>query len=352
MQWLEQIFLGSLLLSAMPLWSQGDNTAAVQPRFGTLDQARIDDVMLTPAPVGGQFYPTQVTSEERSNYLRAGLVVTGAYTDNVLGSATAQPVSDESYTVGPTLTLDQTRSRLHLVMTYAPGFTFYQHTSSRNESDQNAAIDVTYRLSPHVTVSGRDGFVKSSNVFDQLTFTPAVSGAAQQPNFSVIAPIASILSNSGNVEIAYQFELAGWLGVLYPPSLENALHRRNLPVSKVDIVSNRRPERNPNACGSSLLHALCFTKIIIFFLWRSPTFRNGRAWGWNSISCSAFVDSGGGGQLELAGPVEQLCDELLARDFRWRGVDRCSRHQQRQRVNPPTVQRKAERDRSRRLRAE
>ena len=37
--------------------------------------------MKTPPPVSGQSYPTQVTSEERSNYLRAGVAFTSAYTE-------------------------------------------------------------------------------------------------------------------------------------------------------------------------------------------------------------------------------------------------------------------------------
>ena len=33
--------------------------------------------------------------------------------------------------------------------------------------DQNASINFQYRLSPHVTFSARDGFQKSSSVFNQ-----------------------------------------------------------------------------------------------------------------------------------------------------------------------------------------
>ena len=85
---------------------------------------------------------------------------------------------------------------LHLVLTYAPGFTFYQRESSLNQADQNASINFQYRLSPHVTFSARDGFQKSSSVFNQpdLGAAGAVSGGTQGPNQSVIAPIADRLS--------------------------------------------------------------------------------------------------------------------------------------------------------------
>ena len=65
------------------------------------------------------------------------------------------------------MALDETTSRLHFILTYAPGFTFYQRESSLNEADQNASINFQYRLSPHVTFSARDGFQKSSSVFNQ-----------------------------------------------------------------------------------------------------------------------------------------------------------------------------------------
>src|SRR5208282_911066 len=71
-----------------------------------------------------------------------------------------------------------------------------------------------YRLSPHVTFSARDGFQKSSNVFNQpdLAAASTVSGGTQQGNFSVIAPIADRLSNSGNVSIASQFAANSMVG--------------------------------------------------------------------------------------------------------------------------------------------
>ncbi len=215
MKALQKISVGLLVLISAPLWSQVDNTST-QPAaaYGTTNPDSSDSRMQTPPPVSGQEYPTTFSGGEQSNYLRGGLAFTSAYTDNALGSLTGKPVSDESYSVAPFIALDETTSRLHWVLNYAPGFTFYQHTSSRNESDQNASINLQYRLSPHVTLTARDSFLKSSNVLNQpfLAGTDAVSGATQTPNFSVIAPIASILSNSGNVGISYQFALNGMLG--------------------------------------------------------------------------------------------------------------------------------------------
>ena len=219
MKLFEKICVG-LVLSAVgvPLWSQTDSPqnqpVAAYGAGSGVDNT--DSQMTPPPPVSGQSYPQVGTSQERSNYLRAGVTFTGAYSDNVLGSTgtNSEPVSDESYSVFPTLALDEATTRLHFILTYAPGFTFYQHTSSRNEADQNASIDLHYRLSPHVTFSARDGFQKSSSVFNQpfLGTAGSVSGGIQQPNQSVIAPIASQLNNSGNVGITYQFALNGMIG--------------------------------------------------------------------------------------------------------------------------------------------
>jgi hypothetical protein len=223
----ELVTLGLSVLLAAPVWSQTDTTPSQQPvpapvgadNGATLANSNTSDTsdttyrMLTPPPVSGETYPTTLTSEERSNYLLGGVAFTSAYSDNVLGSVEGHPVSDVSYSVAPMLALDATTPREHLLLAYAPGFTFYQRTSARNEADQNAAIDFQCRLSPHVAFSARDNFQKSSNVFSQLDLiSNGVSGGAQGANFSVIAPIADRLSNFGNVGLTYQFALNSMIG--------------------------------------------------------------------------------------------------------------------------------------------
>jgi hypothetical protein len=215
MKLLEEICVGLLLVPATMLWAQVDTTpTAPVPAVTGVAPASNADQMITPPPVSGQEYPAAPTSAERSNYLRGGITFSSAYTDNALGSVNGHPVSDVSYSVWPTLALDETTPRLHIVSTYAPGYTFYQRESSLNETDQNASVDVQYRVSPHVTVSARDGFQKSSNVFNQpnLASALAVSGGTQEANFSVIAPIADRVSNFGNAGITYQFAANGMVG--------------------------------------------------------------------------------------------------------------------------------------------
>ena len=215
-------------LFAMPMWSQVETTSqpgssaqqdsAAQPASATpspeLSFDHPEDRMEAPPPVTGQNYPTAFASEERANYLRYGVAFTSGYTDNALAGTGSHPVSDISYSVAPTVSIDESTSRMHWVATYAPGFTFYQRLSARNEADENAALNFSYRLSPHVTFSAQDGFQKSSNVFNQPDFGSAgtVSGGTIVPNFSILTPVADRLSNVANASLSYQFALNGMVG--------------------------------------------------------------------------------------------------------------------------------------------
>ncbi len=204
---LTRFCLSLMLLVAMPVWSQ--DTDATETPANTSDDAR----MLVPPPVNGDSYPTAVGSETRSNYLRAGLTFNTAYSDNVLGGA--NPISDISYSIRPTIELDQSTSRLHSMLTYSPGFTFYQKTGSRNEADQNLTLDFQDRLSSHVTASLRESFLKSSSLFNQADPLSAggVPGSGEPPPVAVIAPVADQLTDATNAQLTYQFSRSGMIGV-------------------------------------------------------------------------------------------------------------------------------------------
>ena len=82
----------------------------------------------------------------------------------------------------PTIEIDKTTPRQHFMLNYSPSFTVYQHTSSRNQTDQYLNLNFLYRLSPHVTASLADNFQKTSSVlYHQSAFWGPVSGAPQPP---------------------------------------------------------------------------------------------------------------------------------------------------------------------------
>ncbi len=204
---LTRVFLSIALLVAMSAWSQVSTTD------GGIGLAMTDQ-MLTPPPVNDEAYPTAVGSEVRRNYLRAGLTVTTAYSDNVLGGDAVTPVSDVDYAIFPTIAIDKSTSRLYLRSTYSPGFTIYQHTSARNQTDQYAALNFLYRLTPHVTVVLQDSLQKTSNFFNQpYPFSgEGVSGSPQPPLYAIISPVAGQLGNDANTELRYQFSRNGMIG--------------------------------------------------------------------------------------------------------------------------------------------
>ena len=209
---LVRVFVGIILLAVCPLWAQvADSSGAEAAATGPSGN---EGAMLTPAPISGQGYSMGFTSETRSNYLRGGLMFSTAYDTDATTGTNGQPISDVSYSIFPTISLDQTRSRLHWVFNYAPGFTFYQKTSSLNQADQNLGVNLSYRLSPHVTLSVRDTFLKTSNVLNQPISDLAnpISGGVSVPNNSVIAPLADTLTNNANVSITYQFSANGMVG--------------------------------------------------------------------------------------------------------------------------------------------
>jgi hypothetical protein len=202
-------YLSLLLLAALPVWSQ----VAPSVTGHGIDSAD-DSLMQTPPPVSGQAYPITVGSEIRSNYLRGALAFNSAYNDNLLAGTGAKPISDISYSIWPTISLNQTTPRIHQMLTYSPGFTFYQRTSALNEQNQSLSLDSQYRLSPHTTISVQDEFRKSSNVLNQSNPLSGVtvSGSAQSPIVPFVTPFANQLSNTASAELTYQFNRNDMIG--------------------------------------------------------------------------------------------------------------------------------------------
>src|SRR5216683_3336897 len=132
----------TVLLIPRPVWSQVEAGAAPAAEVA----------MVTPSPVNVEGPSLAfVAEQEHTNYLRGGLSLSSAYDDGLLSSAGA--ASDISYSVRPSVAIEESGARLDWSLFYSPGFTFYQRNTSLNQSDHDLTADLRYRLSPHVTLT-------------------------------------------------------------------------------------------------------------------------------------------------------------------------------------------------------
>ena len=185
--------------AALPLWSQTDSSGA-QP-------AGEEVPMFNPAPASEEGYSLAFASETpRTNYLLGGLTLGTAYDSNILpGNGPA--VSDVKYSVWPSISLAQSRSRLGWNLTYDPGFKVYQNNPSLNGTDHYLELGVEYRLSPHITLSVTNSFQKTSDLLNlsEQTASTSGTGVTPVPNNSILPPATARISNVGDAEITYQF---------------------------------------------------------------------------------------------------------------------------------------------------
>ena len=163
--------------------------------------------LMTPPPVSGMPYPNFTGTETRSNYLDASLNVNAAYSDNIVPGITAQAVANKIYWILPSVTLSKSTPRQKVTLGYGPGFSFYQHTSVLDTVDQSASFVFQDRLSPHLSISLQDYFLRTSDVFDQsYPFAGGnLTGVAQAPVPALIVPFVEQMSDTANGSIDYQF---------------------------------------------------------------------------------------------------------------------------------------------------
>ena len=204
-----RVTLVFLLLAAKLSWPQvepGGSGGAATPDN--------DAQMMTPPPVSGEAYPTTVGSEERSNYLSAGVAVSGAYVNNALPGSTTIPVNDGTFSILPMFMLAQSTPRQQTTLSYSPSFVIYEPTTTLDTIDQGAALTYRYRLSQQVSLSLGDSFYRTSDVFDQsYTFSSGgITGSTQTPTETVIAPYAEQMTNTVHGLVSYQFGRDGMVG--------------------------------------------------------------------------------------------------------------------------------------------
>jgi len=209
---LTRVCLIVVLLVATSLWSQVVGNGA---GIGSTSQAGDEDRMLTPSPVDIQGYSVALGSETRSNYLRTGVAFRSEYNDNFYTGVSGNPVSDMSYSIWPTIALDETTPRLRSMLTYSPSLTFYQHSNTPTQLDQIVRANLQYRMSPHMTLSLQDNLARTSNAFTLLNpASVTVAGSIQAPTTPLMFAVGSgdLLSNTAAGEFTYQFTASNMVG--------------------------------------------------------------------------------------------------------------------------------------------
>jgi hypothetical protein len=201
-----RIFIGFALLLTMPVWGQAGVGTSQSTESGDSSQ------MQTSPLISGLDYPTVAGSEERSNYLSGGLYLTTAYDDNVIGAGGTKPVSDVSYMIRPSISLNQTTPRQRASLSYSPGYMFYQPTSELDESTESLNATYLYRTSPHSSVSATETLIKSAGIFSmQDESNSGVVSGSPSPS-PITAPYAEELTNMTSGGFSYQFGRNSMLG--------------------------------------------------------------------------------------------------------------------------------------------
>lgn len=203
------IFAATVFSAAQDQPSANAQTAEAAPA------ASDDQRAPAPALLGGDSGSLSFSTElERSNYLRGGISVGATYDDNATSSA-VEPVGDLSYSILPNIELDQTRSRLHWVLGYFGGFSVNQRLTNRNQGSHNLTGSLQYRLSPHVDLRLSDNFLDTTGFLQQFRngLGSPVTGPINDPNQTLITPLAKNINNTGSVDMSYQTSASDVIGM-------------------------------------------------------------------------------------------------------------------------------------------
>jgi len=204
-----QILLVSLFLFALPASSQVEPSAT-----GGGTSTGDDTQMMTPPPVSGMPYAGGAEADARSNYLTGSIGANAGYNDNILPGANARPVSDESYWIYPAIALSKSTGRHKVGLQYSPSFSFYQNTTALDAVNQAASLTFQDRLSPHLTLSIQDYFLRTNDVFGgSYPFAAGnLTGTTQAPVPALIAPYIEQMSDTASGSVDYQFGRNSMIG--------------------------------------------------------------------------------------------------------------------------------------------
>ena len=150
---------------------------------------------------------------QRTNYLDFGLGLTTSFDDNTLNTP-GNGKSDFTYAILPGLALRQSRGRAGWKLSYDGGYAVHQRFDTYNEGSHDLGVEGSYRLTEHLDATVEDHFRMTTGFFNPLIQGPAASPGTvlEQPNLTVVTPIAYQKSNIALVHIGDQFSPTNAIG--------------------------------------------------------------------------------------------------------------------------------------------
>lgn len=204
-----------------------DSQMPIEDTSGTLPQI--------PALLGGPRLSVALRSEsERSNYLNVGVNVGATYDDNALLTP-HNTLDNTAVSVFPSISLEQTRSRMSWKLGYASGLTVNQNLSNRNQWANDLNLESQFRLSPHVNLRVAEDFSLTSGGFFDSGNSNGVGVGSGGPNANLLAPLSEQMSSSTVVQTNYHFALNDVLGA---SGAFYSLHFSNAPAG-VTLTDSR-----------------------------------------------------------------------------------------------------------------
>lgn len=197
------------VLIAVPCWCQVEPSAEGTGYAASDDSSR----MIMPPVVSGDNLPLNAERGQKVNYLSGGVALNTAYISNVQPGETAATVNDESYSIWPTVILDQRSPRALRLLNYNSGFTFYQHTNALDSINQSIDADFEFGVTPRLAVGLKDSFRQNSNVFNQPILNPEAVQSKTGPDLSgLVIPFDDELKNETSALFGYQFAKFAMVG--------------------------------------------------------------------------------------------------------------------------------------------
>lgn len=187
--------------------------------------------------VNGESGSLAFSSEaEKVNLFSGGLTLSSTYDDNALSSG-ANRIGNVGYMVMPSLSITEARTRTLWTLNYNPGFVWNQRLSTQYQADHNLDFNLQYRLTEHLSARIHDKFIDQSTSFNRLNENPLLPGGnvLNQPNQSVITPLANQLTNVTNVDLVDQIGEGTSIGV---SGNFNKLIFRNTSNGAVQLFDN------------------------------------------------------------------------------------------------------------------